>query len=256
MLIDTHCHIHEAGYGLPVDEVLARAAKADVGKLIVVGTDEKSSADAVKFATLHDNVFASVGVHPHDAKHGYEEIAQLAKQNVIAIGEIGLDYFYSYSPRDVQIKALEEQIQVAVDNNLPVIFHVRDASSAEQHVSVWEDFWPILDNFRGIRGVLHSFTDNQANLDKGFERGLYVGVNGISTFTKDPTQQELFRNIPLSKIMFETDAPFLTPTPFRGTINEPAYVRRVAEFHAEIRGIQLDEVAAASSANAKSLFGI
>ncbi len=248
MLIDTHCHIHEVDYKLPLDEVLARADKADVRRMICVGTNIDSSHRAVEVAAKYEQLFASIGVHPHEAIDGLGDIAGLVgEQKVVAVGEIGLDYFYDHSPRDVQIRVLEEQIQLALDNNLPIIFHVRDA---------FADFWPIFDNFHGIRGVLHSFTDTQTNLEQGFERGLYVGVNGISTFTKDPVQQELFGNIPRDRILFETDAPFLTPTPYRGTINEPAYVSEVAKFHASARGISLDDMAASSTANAQKLFNI
>lgn len=247
MLIDTHCHIHEADYSLPVDDVLKRASDAGVGKMICVGTSEQSSAEAMQFAGRHDDIYAAVGVHPHDTKDGYAKIAEFAKQGVVAIGEIGLDYYYNHSPRDVQIKALEAQIQIALDNNLPIIFHVREA---------FDDFWSLFDNFHGIRGVLHSFTDTQSNLDRAFERGLYIGVNGISTFTKDPAQQKLYANIPLERMLLETDAPFLTPTPYRGTINEPAYVSEVAKQHATIRGISVEDVASATTANATTLFTI
>lgn len=248
MLIDTHCHIHEEDYSLPVADVLSRAADAGVGKMVCVGTSEKSSEDALAFVTARDQVFASVGVHPHDTKDGYSKIAELAKRpKVVAVGEIGLDYFYNHSPREVQIEALQAQIKVALDNDLPIIFHVRDA---------FDDFWPIFDTFHGIRGVLHSFTDTQANLDKAFERGLYVGVNGISTFTKDSDQQKLYANIPLGKMVLETDAPFLTPTPYRGTVNEPAFVSEVAKFHAGIRGLRPEDVANATTANAIALFTI
>lgn len=245
MLIDTHCHIHESDYPLPVADVLQRAHDAGVQRMICVGTSEQSSADAVRFASEHDHIFASVGVHPHDTKDGYAQITELAKQGAVAVGEIGLDYYYNHSPRDVQIAALESQIQTAIDNNLPIIFHVREA---------FDDFWPLFDNFHGIRGVLHSFTDTQDNLDQAFARGLYVGINGISTFTKDPAQQKMYASVPLERMLLETDAPFLTPTPYRGTINEPAFVSEVAKFHAKIRGIQLDEVAAATTTNATTLF--
>lgn len=255
-LIDTHCHIHEADYPLTVSTVLQRAQDAGVSKMICVGTSEQSSIDAIEFATRHDGIYAVAGVHPHDTKDGYGRIADLAKQGVVAIGEIGLDYYYNHSPREVQITALESQIQTALDNNLPIIFHVRDASSAEQRDSVWSDFWPILDNFHGIRGELHSFTDSQTNLDKAFERGLYVGVNGISTFTKDPAQQQLYAHIPLERMLLETDAPFLTPTPYRGTINEPAYVSEVAKHHAAVRGIEPHIVATATTTNANTLFDL
>tara|TARA_B100001245_G_scaffold20254_1_gene13252 strand:+ start:2845 stop:3588 length:744 start_codon:yes stop_codon:yes gene_type:complete len=247
MFVDTHCHIHEADFPLPVDDVLERAHEAGVSKLICVGTSEKSSADAIAFAATHDYTYATVGVHPHDTKDGYEKIEELAKQNVIAVGEIGLDYFYNHSPRNVQIRALESQIQTALDNNLPVVFHVREA---------FDDFWPIFDNFHTIRGVLHSFTDNQTNLDKAFERGLYVGVNGISTFTKDPEQKRLYVTIPLERMLLETDAPFLSPIPHRGVANEPARVVNVAEYHARLREITIDEIARVTTRNAASLFRI
>lgn len=245
-LVDTHCHIHEADYPLDRDETIARARAAGVSTMICVGTSEQSSRDAIEFASKHDGIYASVGVHPHDTKDGYGAIESLsAEAKVVAIGEIGLDYFYNHSPRDVQIAALESQIQTALDHDLPIIFHVREA---------FGDFWPIFDNFRGIRGELHSFTDTQANLDKGFERGLLVGVNGISTFTKDPAQQQLYASIPLDKLLLETDAPFLTPAPYRGTVNEPAYVSEVARHHASLRGITPDDVAHATTRNALSLF--
>lgn len=256
MLVDTHCHIHEADYPLPVDDVLERASEAGVGKMLVVGTSIQSSEYAIKLAVQHDNLYATVGVHPHDTKDGYEKITELAKQGVVAVGEVGLDYFYNHSPREVQIAALESQIQTALDNNLPIIFHVRDASSAERRTSVWSDFWPILDNFHGIRGELHSFTDTRENLNKGFERGLYVGVNGISTFTKDPVQQQLYASIPLEKMLLETDSPFLTPVPHRGTINEPAFVSDVAKFHASVRGVNPSDLAIATTTNASTLFNL
>lgn len=245
MLIDTHCHIHEVDYPLDAEDVLQRAKVAGVSKFICVGTNEKSSADALSFAVAHTNVYATVGVHPHDTKDGYRKIAELVHEDPVAIGEIGLDYFYTHSPRETQISALEAQIQIALDNHLPIIFHVREA---------FDDFWPIFDNFQNIKGELHSFTDNQVNLDKGLERGLYIGVNGISTFTKDAAQQHMFARIPLERMLFETDAPFLTPTPMRGNINEPAFVELVAKHHALIRDIPFERISEATSHNATALF--
>lgn len=246
MFVDTHCHVHDAEYPLVRNDVMVRARAADVTTMICVGTSEQSSRDAIAFASANNGVYAGIGVHPHDTKDGYGAIAPLASnETVVAIGEIGLDYFYDHSPRGVQIAALEAQIQIALDHDLPIIFHVRES---------FDDFWPIFDNFHGIRGELHSFTDTQINLDKGFERGLYVGVNGISTFTKDALQQQLYASIPLSRMLLETDAPFLTPAPYRGNINEPAYVREVARHHASLRGITPEEIAVATTANAKTLF--
>ena len=267
-LIDTHCHIHESDYPLPIDDVLKRASEAGVTKMLVVGTSEKSSEDAVQFASKHPDTFATIGVHPHDTKDGWEKIRDLvakseslvevdkrstnnhipiANNKIVAVGEIGLDYFYDHSPRDVQIKALESQIQTAVDNNLPIVFHVREA---------FDDFWPIFDKFHGLKGVLHSFTDSQENLEKAFERGLFVGVNGISTFTKSSEQQKMYANIPIERMLLETDAPFLAPASYRGSTNEPAYVVEVARHHAELRGIDVDELARVTTRNAERLFGL
>ncbi len=248
MLIDTHCHIHET-YELPLEEVLERALNADVQEYICIGTSEESSRQAIAYAEKHPESYASIGVHPHDTKDGYGEIAELAgtSDKIVAVGEVGLDYFYTHSPRQMQMTALEAQIKVALKHDLPIIFHVREA---------FDDFWPIFDKYPGIRGELHSFTDSAENLQKALDRGLYVGVNGISTFTKDETQKATFDSIPLDRLLFETDAPFLTPAPFRGKVNEPAYVKLVAQYHANRRGLSLEEIADATTANARALFKI
>lgn len=249
-LIDSHCHLHDSEfYPDGREEVYQRAIDQGVG-MICVGTDQRSSAEAVAFAKVHDHVWAAVGVHPHDAAGGWDDIAALVARGsskLVAVGEIGLDYYYDNSPRPAQLRALEAQLQLAVDHDLPVSFHVREA---------FDDFWPVLDNFHGVRGVLHSFTDSQANLERGFERGLYVGLNGISTFTRDPDQQQLYQQLPLSSLLLETDAPFLTPKPFRGKVNEPGYVRLVAEFWAQQRGLVLAELARTTVSNTRRLFGI
>lgn len=247
MLIDTHCHIHDPNYPLPVDEVLQRAREAGVEKMICVGTDVENSRQAVVFAAQYDYLYAAVGVHPHDAANGIEGISDLAAGEVVAIGEIGLDYYYNNSPRQAQITALEAQLHIARNRNLPVIFHVRSA---------FDDFWPVFENFRGIRGVLHSFTDTADTLQRALRHDLYIGVNGISTFTKDVAQQKMFQSIPFERLMFETDAPFLTPAPFRGKMNEPSMVREVAMQYAAARQVSLDEVAHHTTYNAMQLFGI
>lgn len=248
MLIDTHCHIHES-YELPIDDVLHRAHEAGVDTMICVGTSVESSRLAVEFSTIHQEAWAAIGVHPHDTHEGYEGIGELFGKNerIVAVGEIGLDYYYTHSPKEVQIAALRWQIKQALANNLPIIFHVRDA---------FDDFWPIFEEYPGIRGVLHSFTDSVDNMKKAISHGLYIGVNGISTFTKNEAQKAMFDAIPLDRLIFETDAPFLTPSPYRGKINEPAYVRIVAEYHALRRGISLEEIATKSTQNARVLFGL
>lgn len=255
MFIDTHCHIHESDYTLPVKEVLERAHTAGVEKILCVGTSNASSVAAVEFATKHTEVYAAVGVHPHDATEGYLEVERLVKgrrEHITAVGEIGLDYFYNNSPRDAQIASFEAQLQLAHDAKLPVVFHVRDGSSPDKGQSVWSDFWPIFHNFPKVKGVLHSFTDTISTLETALGEGLYIGVNGISTFAKD--KQAVWDAIPLEKIVLETDAPFLTPVRFRGKVNEPAFVRNVAEYHAARRGVELEKFALVTSANAKALF--
>lgn len=249
MFVDTHCHIHEANYP-DATEAVARAKKAGVGRMICVGTDNTTSQEAALFANNHEDIYFSAGTHPHDSKDGYAATERLARQkndSLVAIGEIGLDYFYTHSPREVQIAAFEAQLQIAKEQNLPVIFHVREA---------FDDFWPILANFPGISGVLHSFTDTLSSMERGVSEGLYIGVNGISTFTKDTNQQQMFDTVPLESMILETDAPFLTPVPYRGKVNEPAFVRNVAEYHANRRGMELEQLARVTSANASTLFSI
>lgn len=248
MLVDTHCHIHEADYPIALDTAIANAEGAGVGKMVCVGTSEDSSRRAVEAAKSRHQLFAAIGVHPHDAKDGWQSIEPLAQQagkGVVAVGEVGLDYFYTHSPRADQIAALEFHIDLATRYDIPIIFHVRDA---------FDDFWPIFDNFKNLKGVLHSYTDNRHNLDEALARGLFIGVNGISTFTKDETQRHLFDAIPLESLLLETDAPFLTPPPYRGTVNQPAFVREIAQYHASRRAISLDVIAAATSRNASTLF--
>ncbi|MDK2899221.1 MAG: TatD DNase family protein [Patescibacteria group bacterium] len=248
MLIDTHCHIHSADYPLNINDVVKHASEQNVNKIICVGTNIEDSRRAIDFASKNDNTFASVGVHPHETKDGYmniEELIDVNNSSLIAIGEIGLDYHYNYSPRDVQVKALESQIEMSLKYKLPIIFHVREA---------FDDFWPIFDNFHNIRGVLHSFTDAPINSYRGLDRGLYIGISGFSTFTKDEDQKAMFSSLPMDRILLETDAPYLTPMPLRGKVNEPAYISSIAEHQAAIRKISVEEIANNTTANACALF--
>lgn len=255
-LIDTHCHLHESEFfGTEREAVYARAIEAGV-QMICVGTSEQSSQEAVDFVSTHDDVWALVGAHPHEAKDGTARIGEILQKKhakVVGVGEIGLDYFYFNAPRGLQIASLEQQLQWASDYNLPVSFHVRDYKEPGDQ-TVWDDFWPIFDNFSGIRGVLHSFTDTSENLEKGLERGLYIGINGIVTFA--PDRQEVYRQVPLGRMLLETDAPFLTPKPFRGTMNEPKYVERVAAHLATLHGVPLLEIARCTTDSARQLFAI
>lgn len=266
-LVDTHCHIQSAGLkkgepatrelwakapGMTGDKLVADAAAAGVTRLICVGCDLEDSRLAADFAGGHENCWASVGIHPHEARHHppakLEEFARLTtRPKVVAVGECGLDYYYGHSPKTDQLEVLRFQIGLALERDLPLIFHVREA---------FDDFWPVFDGFEGVRGVVHSFTDTADNLQKALERGLYVGVNGIATFTKDPAQLEVYRSVPLDKLLLETDAPFLAPKPHRGTINEPKRLKTVVEFLSELRGEDQAALAQATTDNARRLFGI
>lgn len=259
-IIDTHCHIHDTEfYPENREESYQQSRNAGV-VMLCVGTDVRSSLEAVEFCRSHEGTHPIVGIHPHDAKdNDPEEIRRLVETYrglIVGIGEIGLDYYYDHSSHDDQRRVLRAQLQIARDYHLPVSFHVRDASDAEQRGQVWQDFWPIIDDFSDVRGVLHSFTDTQANLDEALQRSLMIGINGISTFTKEEAQQQLYREVPLEHVILETDAPFLTPRPFRGKMNMPAYVVEVAASQAVLKGVSLDDVLRVTTANARSLYRI
>jgi len=247
--VDTHCHVHADDYTLDGLEVMQSATAAGVGRFICVGTDEKDSKLAVKFAQDKPNVWASIGLHPHDAKLGQEAFAVITalveQPKVVAIGECGLDYFYNHSAKQDQITALRFQIELALAHNLPMIFHVRDA---------FDDFWPIFDSYKGIRGVIHSFTATTVQLEAILARNLYVGLNGIMTFTKDDAQLAAARVVPLEKLLLETDAPFLTPAPLRGKVNEPKNIVLTAEFLSRLRGESIEALGAQTTQNARKLF--
>lgn len=261
---DTHCHIHESDYEDP-EGAYIRAMEAGIARLLCVGTDEHTSQEAVEFVSGRDNTWASVGLHPHDASNGVNAVGileELIKKDrvdrtgkIVAVGECGLDYFYDNSPRQQQIEMLRAQLDLASRYDVPVIFHVRDAKNSEDS-SVWTDFWPIFDSFKGLRGVLHSFTDNMSNLSEGLSRGLLVGVNGIATFAGNDQQQEMYASIPLESLVLETDAPFLTPVPHRGTANEPAYITHIAQYISQKKNIPFDELSEVTERNAKRLFDI
>ena len=273
-LTDTHCHIHEAvaegafstetreryakaGSPSP-DDMIVSAAKADVTRLVCVGTTLEDSELAVKFAGTREHVWASIGIHPHESKSyvgdpkALRQFADLAaKKKVVAVGECGLDYYYTHSLQADQETILRFQIELALEHDLPMIFHVRDA---------FDDFWPIFDSYRSagrrIRGVIHSFSSTPEDLAQILDRGLFVGLNGISTFTKVEQQIAAIKAVPLSKLVLETDAPFLTPTPYRGKLCEPKHIRVTAEFLAELRGEPLEELAAHTTENAIGLFNL
>lgn len=265
-LFDTHCHLHEAirrttpvydkwheKGGIDADEILTAARQAGVGRILCVGTTLADSELAIEFVKEREGLWASIGIHPHEAHEHLDKVtrdrfaALATSEKVVAVGECGLDYFYTHSPKEEQLEVLRFQIELALEHNLPMSFHVREA---------FDDFWPIFEQYQGVRGVLHSFTDSMENMERAVKHGLYIGVNGIATFAKSPDQLAMYKAIPLGSLLLETDAPFLTPTPYRGTICKPEHVRVTAEFVANLRGETFKRTTAATTQNAATLFGV
>ena len=250
--VDTHCHLHFKDYFTDPDQVVVDAKKAGVTKLINVGTSLKDSKRAIDLAQNKNNIWATAGVHPHDAsdfltqKGSIKMLEGLLHQpKVVAVGEIGLDYYHNLSPKNTQEKILRAQIEIGLEKDLPFVFHVRDA---------WLEFWKIIDDYKDLKGVAHSFNSGLTDLDKVLSHGLHVALNGIMTFTKDEAQLEAARAVPLEKLVVETDAPFLAPTPFRGQTCEPKHVAIIAGFLANLRGEKLEHFAKITTQNAINLF--
>ena len=238
---------------IDADNVISDAKEAGHPYILCVGTTRADSELAIEFFITRENMWATIGIHPHEASGHMDSDEQkkfrslASKPKVVAVGECGLDYYYSHSPKEDQLKLLRFQIEVALEHDLPMTFHVRDA---------FDDFWPIFESYRGVRGVLHSFTDNMANLERAISHGLYIGVNGIATFAKSDEKRVIYRTIPQQLLLLETDAPFLTPVPFRGTICEPRHLAVTAEFVSKLRDESLEQITAATTVNAKYLFNI
>jgi len=241
-MIDSHCHLDFPQFDEDRDDVLSRAIDAGVTAVVNPGTDLESSRRAVALAERYDNVYAAVGVHPHDAstldEQTLSELRQLAiHTKVVAIGEIGLDYYRDLSPRAEQRTAFEAQLTLAADLDLPVIIHQRESGA------------DVMDALRGWAGeghpgcVLHAFSGDRAMADEAILLGFYIGVGGPLTFKNARRLPEIIPDVALSSVVVETDAPYLAPHPYRGKRNEPAHMVLVAERLAQLRGLSLDELA-------------
>lgn len=260
-LFDTHCHIHDVEFFNPEDAEAAfnRAIENGVETILCVGTSLEDSKRAISFAAAHpEHCRASIGIHPHEASkftteqidNQLAELAELAdKTEVVAVGECGFDFYYNDRAQvlGLQEQLLKGQIEIASKHNLPMSFHVREA---------FEDFWRVLEDYQGVKGVLHSFTDKPSHLKKALSNGLLIGINGIATFTTHKWQLDLLKSLELTTFVLETDAPFLTPTPLRGNINSPENVIYITKFLADLRGEGEDQIAKATTANAKKLFNL
>ena len=252
-LIDSHCHLDFPQFDADRDEVLARAVEAGVTALINPGADLESSRRAVALAEQYENVYAAVGVHPHDASTlddpALAELRQLAAHpKVVAIGEIGLDYYRDLSPRPQQRAAFDAQLALAADLNLPVIVHQREAAmDVLAALRAWAS--------AGHPGcVLHAFSGDEAVAGEAVALGFFVGLGGPLTFTNARRLAEIVPRLPLDRLLVETDAPYLAPHPYRGRRNEPAYVVLVAQRLAELRGLPLETVTRQVTENTRRAF--
>ncbi|MBN1382781.1 MAG: TatD family hydrolase [Deltaproteobacteria bacterium] len=253
MFIDSHAHLELEDYDRDRDEVVQRARDAGVELIVTIGIDLADSRKAVALTKRYNEVYASIGVHPHDVKsvddETYNALKELAKHNkVVAYGEIGLDFYRNLSPRQTQIRRFSEQLDLAMDLDLPVIIHSRNA-----HTETYD----ILKQWQGKhRGVIHCFSGNADQAEQFLDLGFYISIPGPVTYKKAPKIQNVVRQVPLDSLMIETDAPFLTPEPYRGKRNEPAFVVYTAKKVAELKGVSIDEAGRITSDNTKRLFGI
>jgi TatD DNase family protein len=252
-LVDSHCHLDLIEGN--TDGLIASARRAGLIAIINPGTSLKTSQAAVALAERHAMVYAAVGIHPHDARtFDHKTTAALyelaAHPKVVAIGEIGLDYYRDYSPRDAQQRAFQAQLELAAELGLPVIVHSRDAT---------EDTFARLRDWssgrNGRQGVLHSYSGGHEWLEQALLLGFFIGISGPVTYPKARQLQQIAQEVPLDRLLVETDAPFLTPVPFRGQPNQPAYVRYVAEKIAALRHVPLEQLGRQTTQNVIRLFG-
>lgn len=256
---DNHCHltsdrVEDADERIEVARPLVEAAwAAGVDRMITVGTSVTSSIANLDLAAAFDGVWASAGVHPHDAKDGIDGLEALFAPSAdamrpVAVGECGLDYFYEHSDREIQKVVFAQQIALAADLQLPLIVHTRDA---------WEDTFEILDRSpRPTTTIMHCFTGGPVEAEACLERGFVLSFSGIVTFPKAPDVAAAAMICPLESMMVETDSPYLAPVPFRGKRNQPAWVSHVGEFIAHARGVDGNEIAEATWQNAARIYGL
>ncbi|NLB90542.1 MAG: TatD family hydrolase [Clostridiales bacterium] len=253
-LFDSHCHMDEPRFDGDRNEVLVRMANQKVTGCVCVGSDIETSLRCVRYARNTSQVYAAVGVHPHEAKFFRKEDLLLFESwikdpKVVALGEIGLDYYYDHSPREVQMQAFLAQLDFAYERDIPVIFHVRDAHG------------PMIETLKERKnhlpqGVIHCFTGSWESAQEYIRLGFSIGLGGTVTFKNAPKVQRVAREIPLEKLLIETDSPYLSPEPLRGRRNEPGNVFYVAKKIAELKELPIEEIGQATTENAKMLYRI
>ena len=247
--MDSHCHVHDERIPDGTDAAVAAAAEAGVTTLVSVGCDRATSLAAIAAAAEHPGVYATVGLHPHDALNGVDTIADLFDvDGIVAIGECGLDYYYDHSPREVQQRVFAEQIAIANDRDLPLVIHTRDA---------WDDTFAMLGE-TGVpsRTIFHCFTGGPDEARRALDIGALLSFSGIVTFKGAPEVQAAATLCPLDRMLVETDSPYLAPVPHRGKPNRPAWVPHVGQHVADLRDVAVTDVAIATTRNARRVFAI
>ncbi len=255
MLIDSHCHLNYDDFGDDFDLVIQRAKDVGIMKMLTICTELKEAQAILDLANSRDELWCTVGVHPHEAKEAveqgdlYERLKHFTQfDKVIGLGETGLDYYYEHSPKAEQQEAFKSHIRLAKETGLPLIVHTRDAE---------EDTIAMLKEERGnITGVIHCFSGSQWLAEQSLELGFYISISGIVTFNKAQGIRDTVMTVPLDRLLVETDAPYLAPVPKRGKRNEPSFMIHTAQKVAELKSVAMDELAAATTTNFERLFNI
>lgn len=252
-MIDSHAHLDEERFDEDRDELIKSLKDNGVSYVINPSSDMETSRRVVELSNKYDNIFAAVGIHPHDAEgfkeEDLDELRELSNnEKVVAIGEIGLDYYYDNSPRDIQKEVFKKQLELSHELDLPVIIHTRDAMG---------DTYDILKEFEGrVRGVMHCYTGSIEMAEKFMKLGFYISIAGPVTFKNAVNVREMAKQIPLERLLIETDSPYLAPVPNRGKRNDPTNVRYVADMLANLKEIQIDKIIEYSRENTVKLFSL
>lgn len=252
MIIETHCHLDYLK-NLPLEEILQKSKEANIEKIITIAVEPDNFDAVLNLAIQYEEVYFTQGVHPHDATSLNEDALNIIKERsahpkMVAVGEIGLDFYYDNCPRDIQQSVFEKQLQLACDLNKPVVIHSREAE--EETIATLSKFSKRLKR----KGVIHSFTSKQNLADFAINNDFYIGLNGIITFKSAKDLRDIVKTIPLERILLETDAPFLTPAPHRGKENAPYYLPFIAQKVAEIKQVDVEVVVDQCYQNSIDLF--
>jgi len=251
-IIETHCHLDYLK-NEPLDEILKKSAEAGIERIITISVQPSNFDDAFNIANDNEMVYFTQGIHPHEAKLSTDEHISTIKERcshpkMVAVGEIGLDYHYTHSPRETQIKVFEKQLQIAIDYKKPVVIHSREAD--DDMIAVLKNFAPLMSK----KGVIHSFTSEKKLAECALDEGFYIGFNGIITFKNAQAVRDITAYCPMERLLLETDAPFLTPVPHRGKENAPYYLPHIVEKIAEIKNVPVQKVLDMAYQNSIDLF--